>query len=390
VSDSTRAQTSASADSRLSFEIGGCLTLDIVEPDERVEAFVRSQLNPCTPSAGTRTPDVVLETLDAQRPHGFADVQNPAGDGIVTASDGVGFYVVDGELACRLPSSLREEPAWFAADRGFPLWRIFGALVRPTLQIRALDHDAAVVHGASTVVDGAGVVVAGWSETGKTETALALMERGATFLSDKWTVVSPDGTIALFPISVGVRRWVLRYLPQLRSSLPAAARGQFVLAGLISTAARPLRRIPARGRVAGLAQTALERATMMVDRAALSPAQVRQAYGQDPEGDWSAPLRIVAHLTTVSEARVEVNPADAGWAARRLARSAAFERRAAFELYERRRYAFPDSESASVEEVVGREETVLERAFGDALVLDVRAPFPTDPRPVAEAISRFL
>jgi hypothetical protein len=85
-----------------------------------------------------------------------------------------------------------------------------------------------------------------------------------------------------------------------------------------------------------------------------------------------------------------VKPVDPDWAARRLARSSAFERRAAFELYERRRYAFPDTQSASLEEVVRREETVLERAFGNALVLDVRAPFPTDPRPVAEAISRFL
>lgn len=390
MTDSTRAEGSRSANATLSFEIGGCLTLDLVGPDERVEAFVRSQLDPCTPSAAVRTPDVVLETIDTQETRRFADVQNPAGDGIVTASDGVGFYEVDGNLACRLPNSLTEEPARFAADRGFPLWRIFGPLVRPALQIRALDRDAAVVHGASTVVDGAGVVVAGWSETGKTETALALMESGATFLSDKWTVVRPDGTIAVFPISVGVRRWVLRYLPRLRSSLPAAARGQFAVAGLISAVARPLRRIPARARVAGLAQTALERATMMADRAALSPTQVRKAYGQDPEADWSAPLRIVAHLTTVSGAGIDVKPVDPGWAARRLARSSAFERRAAFELYERRRYAFPDTQSASLEEVVRREETILERAFGNALVLDVRAPFPTDPRPVAEAISRFL
>lgn len=380
----------AHAGPALSFEIDGCGTLSLLGADERTESYVRSQMNPCVPSAAHAPPDVVLEAVEVSAPRTFADVQNPAGDAIVTASDGDGFYVVHDGLTCKLPDSFRDRPARFSADRGFPVWRIFGSVVRPVLQIGALDRDSVVLHSASVVVDGAGVIVAGWSETGKTETALALIERGALFLSDKWTVVRPDGTIAVFPISVGVRRWVLPYLPRLRSSLPAAARAQFMVAGMLSAAARPARLLSTRGRVAGLAHTALERATMMADRAALSPTQVREAYDQRPAASWAAELRVVAHLTTVSDARIEAKPADPAWAARRLARSAAFERRAAFELYERRRFAFPDSHAPSLEDVVHAEERLLERAFANALVLDVRAPFPTDPRPVAEAIARFL
>jgi hypothetical protein len=374
----------------LAFEIGGCLTISVVDPDSRVDAFLRSQMDPCPPQIDRETAGLVLTTVDRAPERELLDVQNPAGDGLVTASDGSGFYVLRDGLACRVPDSLRQMPARFEADRGFPLWRIYGTIVRPMLQVQAVAQGAAVAHGASVAVNGAGVVVAGWSETGKTETALALIERGATFLSDKWTVVRPDGSIAVFPISVGVRRWVLRYLPRLRASLPAGARGQFVVAGLFSAAARSARLIPSAGKVLGVAQTAIERAAMMADRAALTPTQVRHAYAQDPAASWTAPLRLIAHLTTISGSRVDARTVGPAWAAHRLARSAAFERRAIFELYERRRFAFPDSSSISVDDVVREEASVLESAFANATVLDVRAPFPTDPRPVAEAIERFL
>ena len=59
------------------------------------------------------------------------------------------------------------------------------------LQLGHVARGAAVAHSAAVVLDGRAVLVAGWSESGKTETALALMEDGARFLSDKWTVLAP-------------------------------------------------------------------------------------------------------------------------------------------------------------------------------------------------------
>src|SRR5919201_20485 len=95
------------------------------------------------------------------------------------------------------------------------------------------DRDAAAVavHSAAVAIDGRGVLVAGWSESGKTETALALVERGASFVSDKWTVVGDDGTAAAFPITVGVRGWTLAHLPRLRAALGGAPRARLRAAG---------------------------------------------------------------------------------------------------------------------------------------------------------------
>src|SRR3972149_7602933 len=95
---------------------------------------------------------------------------------------------------------------------------------------------------ASVLSEEVGIAVAGWSESGKTETALALMEAGAGFLSDKWTLLGHDGELSAFPISVGVRRWVLEYLPTLRRTVTRRSRGPFAAAGAAPRAPDPLGR----------------------------------------------------------------------------------------------------------------------------------------------------
>jgi hypothetical protein len=253
-----------------------------------------------------------------------------------------------------------------------------------------LDKDAVAAHSASVEVDGAGIVIAGWSESGKTESALAFMETGARFVSDKWTVIGSDGTLAAFPISVGVRRWALRYLPRLRASLPRAARGQLLAAGLAAAVSSPIRHARPASRLGALAAGGLQQAVALADRASLTPSQVAAAYGRANDPPPRPNLRAIALLSTVREGNVEARPAEAVWAARRLARSAAFERRRYFELYQRARFAFAELDAGAAETIERREERFLAETLADVSVIDVRTPFPADPRRIADAISRWL
>jgi hypothetical protein len=82
--------------------------------------------------------------------------------------------------------------------------------------------------------------------------------------------------------------------------------------------------------------------------------------------------------------------ADPAWAAARLARSAAFERRELFSVLERRRYAFPRETGTPMESAIAEETRLLEQALGKRRTLELRAPFPVDPRKVAEALMRRL
>jgi len=368
------------------YDLSGRTSL-VGDPEDRgLAEFLALRMDPFVAGPPDEAPAVVrLERGPAQPPR-FTDIQNRARDGTITASDGDRFFVVSDGRACTLPDPLADRPIRFSYDPGFPLSRIFARLVRPALHLSLHAADAVAVHATTADMDGRAVLVAGWSESGKTETALALMEMGGRFLSDKWTILGTDGEASAFPIDVGVRRWVLPYLPKLRASLPAAARAQLGLAGAAAAISRPLTQRARPGRVGGLAT----RAVALADRAALTPSQLHRVYGGGDDPGRRVPLGTTAILTTVPGREVSCEPADPAWAAARLARSAAYERRELFALLERRRYAFPDAAGSALEEAVNREMRLLARALAAGGTFELRAPFPVDPRKAAAALVRAL
>jgi hypothetical protein len=368
------------------FDLSGRMTVSIEDPEAGVERFVANQMDPFVRRATPGRPsDVVLEaTLRRDGP--LLDIQNPARDATVTASDGERFYVLVDGRACVVPNPIRDRPVRFSYEPGFPVRRIYAALVRPAMHVGLMRRDAVAVHSAAVEMDGRAVLIAGWSESGKTETALALLEAGARFVSDKWSVLGTDGEVSAFPINVGVRRWALAYLPSLRAALPGAARAQLAVAGIAAAVSRPARERVNPGRAAMLAT----RAVALADRAALTPTELRAAYRQADDPTRRVALGTTAILTTVPGPEVVCEPADSAWAAARLARSAAFERRELFAMLERRRYAFPRETENLIERAIAEETRLLERALGSGQTLELRAPFPVDPRTVAEALMRRL
>lgn len=320
----------------------------------------------------------------------FRDIENAAGDGLVTAYDGERAFVLRGRHACVVPDSLRESPAIFEFTAGFPVLGLVRSYIRPAVALAALRNDAVVVHASAVSINGRAILVGGWSESGKTEIALALAEAGAEFISDKWTIVRADGTVCPFPASVGVRRWVLPYLPRLRAKLPRLARAQIVGATAVSFASRPIRRSSGNAflREAGVLSTKL---VATADRVALSVDQVRAAYGAAGDVKSPVPLALVVLLSTVAPGKLpEFVPVDPGTVAARLAKAAAFERRAYFSVTERVRYGGASQDRTDGPVVTGLETNLLQARLAAIGLLEVRTPFPADPRRVVEPIFRGL
>ena len=373
----------------LDFDLSGRLLFGLREGEADDERAVRRQMDPFLPlSAKSARTDLLIEFGSERRR--LVELQNAARDGLVTGSDGERpVLVVDGR-ACALADPFAEHPARFVADPGFPLGLAFRTLVRPALQLALSARGAPAVHGAAVEVDGGAVIVAGWSESGKTETALALMENGAGFLSDKWTVVGEDRQASAFPVGVGVRRWVIPSLPRLGAGLPRAARARLGIAAVAERVTRPVRRSSARGALLPTAQRMMERGIALADRAGLSPSELRAAYGQTDDPARRVPLKLVAILQTIpggDPSADEVDPADA---ALRLARSAAYERRDWFALTERAGYALPQRPIDAMVRSVDHERRLLATVLEGVDVVRLRAPFPADPRTVAAALSRWL
>jgi hypothetical protein len=112
-------------------------------------------------------------------------------------------------------------------------------------------------------------------------------------------------------------------------------------------------------------------------------------YGSAQDPRRTPPLKTLAMLTTLSAHEVTVRPAEPGWAAARLARSAAYERRPLYELDARSRYADVYHGPSRLEAVCDNEADRLRHLLEGVQLLEVMAPFPTDPRRVADALARY-
>jgi hypothetical protein len=371
------------------FDLAGRVSLGVTDDDDRVLRYVGKQMAPFAGTGGTEaaaTADVVLAAaIPDGRP--ILERHGPANDDLTTATDGERVFVLVGERRCAIPDALAGGQARFDHDPGFPLWRLFRTAIRPAMQVSAAVSGRAVaVHAATVTMGGGAIVVAGWSESGKTETALGLMESGAQFLSDKWTLLDPAAGASAFPISVGVRRWVLEYLPTLRASLTRGARAQFALARLAAVGLDPIAGRSAGARSGAFVADAARRVSELGDRAAFEIDELRAAYGQDDDPARVAPTRLFVALRTIPDGPVRVTDADRADVAARLARSAAFERRRYLELLQRAGYALPSRPASRHDEAIAADEAILAAALERVPVVSVDAPFPTDPRRVADAI----
>jgi hypothetical protein len=371
------------------YDIAHAVRLSLTAGDRHVARTVDAALDPWRPVAVEGSADVTIEQLRElpRRP----ELQNAARDSLTTASDEHGVYVVAEGRWCRVPIPAAKGPFRFAVEQGFPLGRVFGRFIRPALQLAAGANGFATVHGAAVILEGRGVVIAGWSESGKTETALTLIEQGARFLSDKWTLASPEGGIACFPVSVGIRRWMLRYAPTLRRALPAAARFQFAMATLASAVGRATAGAARnRGDMIVKAWDALDQMVALADRAALAPSALCKAYGQPPPTD-QAPLGALVLLRTTAKGAPCAELRNAVWATRRLVRSASYERRCYFDLGRRVRYVQANTDPEPLSEIIERrEEDQLLSLLEGIPIIDVQAPFPCDPRRIVNALRPML
>jgi hypothetical protein len=387
----------------MEFELAGHVRLTSSVADPAVRRAIAAEMDPYLPLAaadddgtvGVRVlPRVALAELSTGEP-AITELQLAAGDGFVTGSTDAVAYMLAGGLRASVPDALADDPASVRFDPGFPVRRLFRQIVRPALQLRALAAGSVAVHSAAVELDGAAILVAGWSESGKTETALAFAETGARFISDKWTLVAgggdadgaPEATAAPFPINVGVRRWVLRYLPRLRDALPTRARAQLAAAGVAAAASSPIRgRRRLRG-LAALVHDGAERAIALADRVGLAPSEVAAAYGHAPFRE-RLPIRLIVVLRTVPGTELSAASGDADRLSRRLAVSAVTERHAYHAL--RQRTAYATGAPADPAAAAALETERLRALLGAVPIVEVSAPFPTDPRRIVAAVAPWL
>jgi hypothetical protein len=369
------------------FDLGDAVRLQVTADHPDLCSAVIRQMDPYPPHAdgGDWVPSVRID-LDPGGP--MRELQHRAGDGLVSGWDGTTLFALAGERRASVPDAVRDEPTVIQVQPGYPLGRHFRNVVRPALQLRALAGSTVAIHAAAVDTDDGAILVAGWSESGKTETALALAEGGHRFLSDKWTLVTADGPRAIgFPIGVGVRRWVLPYLPRLRSGLPRRARVQLAAATAAAVVSAPARTLRRAGTGGFLAESA-DRAVALADRAALTPSELARIYGHDPILH-PRPVKLLVALRSVPATEVRAVEPDLERLATRMAITASAERQTYWAYHERAAYAAATVDSGRAD-VVATETRLIRELLDRVPSIEIEAPFPIDPRRVVAVLEPWL
>ena len=375
----------------------GGLALRAVDTFDPLATALRRELGPAS-TVETATPDAVRlisRVSDATDPPaadawsgdaGDAQRVGRIGDRLVSNGPG-GWFSVDREEGC---TTIRVGP-------DVRTWTLVRDVVRPLVQVSGHARGVAVAHASAIARGGQGVMVAGWSESGKTEVALALAERGAVFVGDKWTIVVPTAagasgtpTMGPYPSSVGIRDWVLPFLPRFSAHLGASRKARLAAGTGASAIGRTVSSIGARHRATDAILAPIGQLGSLAATLRLPSSAVRQAYGQPAEVG-ELPLNVAVLLTTVDAGtKPSIAPVDPAVASSRLARSGAYERRALHLLGERARYHFADGAPVPGFAEAAVEASVLERLLETVPTFEVRTPFPADPGPAADLILSVL
>jgi hypothetical protein len=361
----------------LHFHLGDLTSLGLIGLTERHALAVERAMRPWQPGA----PGQAHVEMVAEPPPSGTERLGDAGDGWHTSRAGAWLVV-------------RRRTGWFAVDpeAAAPRYRVAralapGSLVRdvvsPALAAEALARGGAAVHGCYVRLPGAVPLISGWSESGKTEVALALAALGGVLTGDKWVLVGRDGDMAALPGPVHVRRWLPRYLPGVRSAIARGHRVRTVAAG----AATRILDVAA-SRTGGSVALAADRLAGLADvgtRAQVPVDRLNGVWGRNLAAATDRATHLVL-LRTVDGA-VRCTRVPAASVIDRILLSSAVERRGQRELGDRARYlGFAPAGSFDGSATERSARALLTDAWGDLPAVEIAAPFPADPRPIAEAI----
>ncbi len=255
-------------------------------------------------------------------------------------------------------------------EHGAPAVPLLIAIVNLT----ALVKGVLPLHAAAFDWKGSGVVVAGWSKGGKTETLLSFMSRGARYIADEWCYIAPDGRrIVGVPEPVRLWRWQMAQLPQYRDRVPLARRLKLAAMGIVPALQGVLPAQLHRSRPGRAAQRVAhfveQRLNVLVEPERLFDQGVAAA-----EADFT---HLVFVMTAEDPATTAV-PASGLDVADRMVHSLQYERQGLLGHYRMFRFAFPELTNPHLENAESLQRDLLRNAFKDKPTLRVQHPYPVE------------
>jgi len=366
---------------QIDYDLHGLAAIRLLDATPADAAAVTRQLGPIQATLA-RQPDIIIRFVDrlsTSSPLRYLGVDD-------AGFTGDAFLVLrskhKAQVRVQIPFEQIGHGCEIVCERGLPAV----PLLIPILNLTVLANGALPLHASAFIHKGVGALATGWAKGGKTETLLAFMANGASYVGDEWIYISSDGRQMYgIPEPIRVWNWHLQDLPRYWALVGRRDRAR--LRGL-NLLVRALDRASAGGRDSALRRL-IRRVTPLLKRQLYVHLQPHKLFGQQAS-PLTSPLEKVFFVASHESAEVTVQPADPQVIARRMVFSLQEERMEFMAYYLKFRFAFPDRRNELIEQAEERQRQVLQRVLADKEAYTVYHPYPVSIPALFEAINPFL
>ncbi len=351
------------------FDLHGVVGVRVVDGTPQDIATVRRQLGPIDATL-ERDPDITIRFVDSatSRPMTLVGVGE-------SGFNDDGFFLLQGRGGVRarvsLPFDQFGSSVEIVCERRMPAVPHLLAIINLTALTKGVLPLHATAFTTASAAGSIGVLVAGWSKGGKTETLLACMSEGARYVGDEWVFLTPDGRMHGLPEPIRLWSWQLEQMPALLGARPARDRRRLA-------AWKNIGRVAERTARSGLPGAGIvRRAAPMLGRQAYLQVPPADLFGPDSmalHGDLDAVVLVVSHDAPETVAQ----PVEPGEIARRMSASLEEERAPFMTHYRHFLYAFPDRVNPIIESAGELEGKLLASLLDDRPAAKVAHPHPCD------------
>jgi hypothetical protein len=270
----------------------------------------------------------------------------------------------------KIPIHQIGEGCEFVCERGLAMV----PLLIPILNLTVLSKGALPLHAAAWIHGGRGTVATGWSKGGKTETLLAYMSRGASYVGDEWVYLDPSGKKMYgIPEPIRVWSWHLEHLPHFRELVASKDRARI---GTLRSVVKGLERVTGGSARHGSALTrTINRITPLLKKQLCVDIEPHVLFGSEACVMEGSPDRFLFVASHESE-EVSLRRVDPQEVARRMVFSLQEEQMNFMSYYWKFRFAFPDAASELVETSRERQQAALERILAGKEAFEMVHPYP--------------
>jgi hypothetical protein len=260
-------------------------------------------------------------------------------------------------------------------------------LLMPILGLTALAKGCAAIHASAFAYNGAGVLMAGWAESGKTTALLGYLSRAAEFVGEEWVLLSRDGQMVYgLPAEIEISPLHLATLPHLRHAIPFRRRW---LVGGLRLLEKMQWRFLGKRRERSLVWETVQRLTAALEErtiAVLSP----EVLSRSPIGSLAATPEKVFLMVKQDDPLIRVEATPHTEMVNRLTYLAQHELSQLMEHYRAFKFAFPGRRNAFVEQADTYQRVILSRALLKTKTYTVRHGHPWVFAELYEKLSPFL